>query len=198
MPRNLSWLLKKEMKTGYTDGTKQENHSKKKTMNLGIVQVRRKKECINGFKSHRFSLGRNQITMSSGGGITGNSLPSFKILLKRHLSNFRLLPLSMRKRRPVKAACILIFLFSFSSTYQLHSVYFPKLVRKPTTCVWTGRNSTTVYTWNERMIVHESLSGCIELSLYVDLFINTSYTWQIHLVLNWSPGKTGRIKYHFW
>lgn len=29
MPWNLSWLLKKEMRTGYTDGTKQENQSKK-------------------------------------------------------------------------------------------------------------------------------------------------------------------------
>lgn len=40
------------------------NQSKKKEMNLGIVQARRKKECVNGFKIHRFSLGRNQITLS--------------------------------------------------------------------------------------------------------------------------------------
>lgn len=39
------------------------NWSKKKEVDLGVVQVRRKKECNNGFKIRMFSLGRKQITM---------------------------------------------------------------------------------------------------------------------------------------
>lgn len=47
------------------------------------------------------------------------------------------------------------------------------------------------------MIVYESVNGCVELYLYMELYINIFYTCQIHLDLNWPHGKAAGIKYFF-